>query len=152
MATEASTYLPADIAHLNPNQITQGYWDACRRHELAIQRCTACGHFQHPPRQICGKCRTFDLELAPTSGRGKVFTFIVVHHPVHASLQPHLPYNVALVELEDAPGVRIVTNVVDTPPEEIQVGMPVEVTWEEPHPGTVLPRFRRREVSEESRA
>ena len=146
MVTAASTglYLPADIAHLNPSETTQGYWDACSRRELAIQRCTACGEFQHPPKPICGKCRKFDLEFAPTSGRGKVFTFIVIHHPVHPALKPHLPYNVALVALDDAPGVRIVTNIVELPPEEIQVGMPVEVVFEEPHPGSVLPRFRRR--------
>jgi uncharacterized OB-fold protein len=144
VTTETSSYLPAEIANLNPDELSQGYWDACSRRELAIQHCAACDNFQHPPKPLCAKCRTIDLEFAPTSGRGKVFTFIVVHHPVHPALQPNLPYNVALVTLDDAPGVRLVTNIVDTPPEEIQIGMAVEVAWEEPNPGVVLPRFRRR--------
>jgi len=147
MTKEASLYLSAEIAILNPDEITRGYWDACSRRELAIQRCTACGEFQHPPKPICRKCRTYDLEFAPTNGRGKIFTYIVVHHPVHPALEPDLPYNVSLIELEDAPGVRIVSNVVDVSEDEIEIGMPVEVDWEEPRPGTVLPRFRRREVN-----
>ena len=124
------------------------FWEAAREHRLVLPRCRQCGNVWFPPYSSCPRCLSFDREWTDASGKGKVWGFIEMAQPYIASFQDDLPYNVALVELDDAPGVRIVTNVVDTPPEEIKIGMPVEVAWEEPHPGTVLPRFRRREVNE----
>jgi uncharacterized OB-fold protein len=76
------------------------------------------------------------------SGKGKIFSFIVVTHPVHPAFT-NVPYATVLVELSDAPGVHIVSDLVDCPPNEIQIGMPVEVVFDDVTAKITLPRFRR---------
>ena len=86
-------------------------------------------------------CYSFNLEWAPVSGRGTVFTYTIVHHGP-GILKEYVPFNIASVELEGTGGARIVTNVIDIAPDQIKVEMPVEVTWEEAVNGTTIPRFR----------
>jgi uncharacterized OB-fold protein len=64
---------------------------------------------------------------------------------VHPLLADRVPYNIAVIEFPDAPGTncRLISNVIDVAPEELYIGMEVEVAWEEPKPGVVIPRFRR---------
>ncbi|HLG66377.1 MAG TPA: OB-fold domain-containing protein [Acidimicrobiales bacterium] len=143
MGNETGPYLPADIATLFPDHVSQGFWERCARHELAFQRCSRCHAFRHPPAPICHVCRSSDVVWAPVEGRGRVYTYTIVTHPVHPALAHRGPFNIVLVEFPDAPGVRLVSNLVDTPPEAMATGLEVEVVWEEPRPGTVLPRFRR---------
>lgn len=138
-----STYLPADIVDLQPDDISQGYWESCARRQLSIQQCTACKTFRHLPTPTCPKCRSFDFQYTPVSGRGTIFSYTIPHHPVHPALASVVPYNVILVDLDDAP-VRLVSNLVGVDNEKIEIGMPVEVVWEEPAPGVVIPRFRPR--------
>ncbi len=71
---------PPDAALAEP------YWQSLRSGVLAIQRCTACGRYRHPPSPICPHCRSFDHEWAAVSGRATLHTFTVVHHPVHPIL------------------------------------------------------------------
>ncbi len=78
------------------------------------------------------------------SGRGRVFSYTIAQHAFVPALGTATPYNVVVVELDDAPGARLVSNLVDTPPEAVRIGMRVALVWEEPSPGIVLPRFRRR--------
>jgi len=121
---------------------TQPFWDACRRHELAIQRCTGCGAFRHIPTPVCWRCRSFAHEWVAVSGRGTLFTFGVVHRPQLPALASIVPFVVALVALDDAPGVRLVTNVVDAKPDELRIGMPLEVVFDDVTPEVTVPRFR----------
>lgn len=137
----SETYLPGDIAELHPDEVTEGFWESCARRVLSIQQCVKCKTFRHLPRPTCPKCQSFEYEYTPVSGRGVVFSYTLPHHPVHPSLRGREPYNVILVNLDDAP-VRLVSNLVGVPNEDIRIGMPVEVVWEEPRPGVVLPRFR----------
>jgi uncharacterized OB-fold protein len=136
-------YLPVELARLAPDADTAPFWEACRRRELVLQRCVACGRFQHPPLAGCRECGGTRLEWARVGGRGTVFSYTIAHHPFLPALQEHVPYNVVVVELDDAAGVRLVSNLVDTPPGEIRVGMRVELVWEEVGAEVVLPRFRR---------
>ena len=79
------------------------------------------------------------------SGRGSVWSFTVARHALIPELADSLPYVVAVVELEGAPGVRLVANVVDTEVEDVHVGMPVEVVWEDVE-GTPVSVYRFRPV------
>ena len=71
-----------------------------------------------------------------------MYSFTWAHHPFTPVLQPHLPYNVAVIEIDGAPGVRMVSNVIDVSEAELVVGLRVAVTYEAVG-DHVLPRFRR---------
>jgi len=136
------TYLPADMPLPAVTDDTRPFWDACRRHELVAQRCGGCGAFRHPPAPVCWRCRSFAHEWVRLSGRGTLFSFAVVHRPFLPALAARGPFNVAVVALDDAPGVRLVSNVVDAAPETLRVGLPLEVVFEDVTPEVTLARFR----------
>ncbi len=71
-----------------------------------------------------------------------MYTYTVVRQAFIPSLQDRLPYVVIAVDLDGAHGARIVSNLVDVEPEEVTVGMPVEVAWEDMGPELAVPRFR----------
>src|SRR5690242_17003857 len=100
------------------------FWAAAKRHELVVQRCTDCGVFRHTPLPICHKCRSFAYEWKRVSGQGIVFSYTIVHHPVHPALRERVPYNVVVIELPDAGNVRMVGNAIDCGNDELRVGMP----------------------------
>ncbi|MBI3743920.1 MAG: Zn-ribbon domain-containing OB-fold protein [Chloroflexi bacterium] len=125
-----------------PDASTKFYWESAKRHKLAILRCKQCSTFIHPPRPMCRTCQSSDLAPFEVSGRGKVYTFTKTHYIYHPAFQPKVPYVVALVELDDDPSVRIVSNIVDCPADEVRIGMPVEVTFEDISPEVSLPQFR----------
>jgi uncharacterized OB-fold protein len=132
----------AALADVHPDQHTRPFWEACSRRELRLQRCSDCGRFRQPPLAGCPHCGSPRSDWPLLSGRGHVFSFTVVHHAAVPLLAQEVPYNVAVVELDDAPGARLISNVIGRALEAIAVGMAVEVAWDEPRPGVVLPRFR----------
>ncbi len=135
-------YLPADIVNLSPDEITEGYWESCARRVLSIQQCVKCKTFRHLPTPTCPKCQSFESQFTPVSGKGVVYSYTIPHHPVHPALRERGgTYNVIVVKLDDAP-VKMVSNLVGVADEDIRIDMPVEVCWDEPKPGVVLPRFR----------
>jgi hypothetical protein len=134
---------PSELCAVHPSPDTAPFWDACRRRELRFQRCRSCGRFRHPPLPGCPHCGSTEVEWVRVGGRGRVFSYTVIHHPSLPALAEHVPYNVVLVEFDDAPGVRLISNLIDEGDAAIEVGMPVELVWDEPTPGVVLARFRR---------
>jgi len=121
---------------------TRPFWDACRRGELVAQRCTSCGTFRHPPTPVCWRCRTFTCEWVPLSGYGTVFSYAVVHRAFLPALASHVPYTLVVVALDDAPGVRLISNLVDAEPAAVRIGLPVDVFFEPVSADVTLPRFR----------
>ncbi len=114
-----------------PDGLDAEYWEAARRHELVVQHCESCGAFQWGPESICHACLEFDLGWAPVSGRGRIYSYERVWHPVHPALREHGPYVVVLVELPDAGGVRMVGNLVGDPRQPIEIGAAVEPVFED---------------------
>jgi uncharacterized OB-fold protein len=119
----------------------QDFWEAVRRHELALQRCEACGRFRYPPSPVCPDCLSERFAWTPVSGRGTVTTWVVFHKPYFPSFADEIPYHVVQVELEEGP--RLTANLVDVPNDQIRVGLPVEVVFDDVTPEVTLPRFRR---------
>lgn len=121
---------------------SKGYWEACRRHELRIQRCRSCNQLRFYPRAVCPECMSEEVEWVLCSGRGTVYTFTVTHQNHAPGFRESLPYVLAYVELEE--GVQMLTNVVDCAPDDVKIGMPVEVTFEDVTDEIAVPRFRPR--------
>ena len=119
---------------------SKGYWEACQRRELVIQRCGACGVLRHYPRALCPRCLSDAVEWVRCSGRGTVYTFTVTHQNQAPGFRDALPYVLAYVELDE--GVRLLTNIVECAPEAVRIGMAVEVVFEDATPAVTLPKFR----------
>jgi uncharacterized OB-fold protein len=120
------------------------FWDAARRHELVVQRCTGCGAHRFPARDICSRCLSREAGWAPVSGRGEVFSWAVMHQVYHPGFAADVPYAVVVIELEE--GARLVSNLVDCPPGDVRAGLPVEVVFDDVTPDVTLPKFRPRPV------
>ena len=121
---------------------TRPFWDACRARRLVVQRCTGCGALRHPPSPVCWRCRGFAHDGMAVSGRGTVFSHATVHRAFLPGLEAAVPYVVAVVALDDAPGVRLVSNVIDVDPAAVRIGLPVEVCFEDVADDVTVPRFR----------
>ena len=120
------------------------WWQHVKDHKLVVQRCTQCGAYRHSPVPICSQCRSFDYAWAPVSGKGTVYSYTIAHHPPSPAMAHLVPYNVVVVELEDADQVRMVGNLIDVPDGEVEVGMPVEVVFDDVNDEVTLPQWRLR--------
>lgn len=121
---------------------TKPFWEACQRHELLIQRCSHCGTFRHPPRPLCHKCNSGGTEWVKITGKGIVYSYTVVHNNPTPGFEKDLPVPIVLVELPEAGKVRMVSNIVDCKLEEIKIGMPVEVVFDDVTEEITLPKFK----------
>jgi uncharacterized OB-fold protein len=97
------------------------FFEGARRGVLLIQRCASCGTLRHPPRPSCPVCRSFEWDTLQASGRGTVYSYVVVHHPQVPAFDYPLP--IAVVEL--AEGTRLVADIVGVDPAEVRIGMDV---------------------------
>lgn len=123
-----------------PDSLTRPYWDGAREGKLLFQCCNKCSHTWHPPLPICPQCHAKDYDWRPSSGRGTVYSHTTIEHAAHVAVDGRTPYLVALVTLEEGP--RVVANILDCPSEAVTCGMPVELTFQEIAPDTVLPQFQ----------
>jgi len=118
------------------------YWEGCRAGELRVQRCTACARLRFPPSILCPHCLAEGGEWVALSGRGRIYSFIIVHRPQHPAFFEDVPYNVAIIELDE--GIRLHSTIRDCPNDELSIGMPVEVVFDRMNDEVTLPRFRPR--------
>ncbi|MGI5350187.1 Zn-ribbon domain-containing OB-fold protein [Streptomyces sp. CA-250714] len=120
------------------NRDNAGFWEGVARHQLLFQRCTACATPRFPWLPGCNVCGCAEWQPVAASGRGTVYSYVVMHHPPFPAFDP--PYAVALVEL--AEGVRIVSNVTGVRHDEVRIGMPVELEFLRVDDDLELPVFR----------
>ncbi len=118
----------------------QDFYRFCKGHELRFQRCTQCGTWRHIPRDMCAKCGSASFEWARSSGKGRVFSWTTVAQPFLPQFASLVPYAVAVIELEE--GVRMVSWVTDVTPEQLEIGMAVEVVFDDVTSEVTLPKFR----------
>ena len=111
------------------SELTQPYWDAARRGELVVQRCASCDRWSFPPRANCPGCGSADLSWRPVSGKGTVYSYTVAHRPPHPVFFDQCPLTVAIVALEEGP--RLISNITGCDPNQMEVGMAVEVAFEQ---------------------
>ncbi len=114
------------------------WFEAAKEHRLVIQRCTACRTLRHPTGPMCGTCRSLGWDTVDASGRGVVYSFVVNHHPQIPGFE--YPLVVATIELDE--GTRLIANMTGVTPDEVEIGMPVELDWIDADPDLTLPAFR----------
>ena len=109
--------------------------------EVRVQFCNACNAAQFPPEDVCTQCRSYDQEFRTVSGEGTVESAVEVTFPVHPLLADKVPYNVAVISLDGAPGCNAIGNVVNKGPAEVEIGQRVRAIFEEatdPNTGDTL--------------
>jgi uncharacterized OB-fold protein len=117
------------------------FWQGGRENSLVLLRCRRCGFYLHPPSPVCPRDRATDVGPEAVSGRATVASFTVNHHPW---LPVPLPYVIGLVELVEQPGLRLTTNIVGCHPDDVRIGMEVQVVFEhhsDPDGDVWLPLF-----------
>jgi 3-oxo-4,17-pregnadiene-20-carboxyl-CoA hydratase alpha subunit len=139
----SARWFPDDMPTPAASRETLAWWQAAAEHKLLVQRCADCGRMRLPPGPLCPACRSFKHGWQELSGRGTVYTYTIVHRVYIPSLADRLPYVVIVVDLDGGGGTRLLSNLVDADPAAVDVGMAVEVVWEDIAPGLALPRFRR---------
>lgn len=117
--------------HVVSNVLNRFFWAAGATGTLLVQRCQSCGYFLHPPGPVCPRCHAFDLKPEAVNGRGIVFTFTVMRRAFHPAFGDDLPYIIAIIELPEQAGLRIVTRIVDCAPSAVSIGMAVTVKFEQ---------------------
>jgi hypothetical protein len=133
--------MPAELTGLHPSPWTEPFWDAARQHRLIVPRCRKCNTFRMPPGPFCHVCRTQDVDQVELTGRGTVFTSTITRHALIPAMAEAVPFVIAVVELEDAPGARMVSNVVGCAVEDVRIGMAVQVAWDDIDDRVTIPRF-----------
>ncbi len=114
------------------------FWRGGAEGRLQFLRCSACGEYVHPPAPVCGRCHSKDLSVEAVSGRATVLTYTLNHQPWVPA--PDHPYAIAIVEIEEQKGLRLMTNIVNCPAEEVRIGMRVRVVFEQ-HEDVFVPLF-----------
>ena len=137
-------YLPPDRTPPRPPRprpaLTQdnAFWfEGAQRHRLLIQRCASCGTLRHPALPACGSCGSLEWDTVESSGRGTLYSYVVVHYPQVPGFEYPLP--IGLIELEE--GTRLVANLAEVSKESIEVGMALQAEFVDFDEDLSLPVF-----------
>ena len=118
----------------------QPFWDAARQQRLVLQHCCDCDRCIHYPRIECPHCGGVNLDWRPASGRGRIYSYTVVHNNAPSAFLADMPYVVAVIRLDEA--VQMLSNIVQCDPGKLQCEQPVEVVFERLNDNVTLPKFR----------
>jgi uncharacterized OB-fold protein len=140
VSTTQGFYLPEGltIPVPEPDGLSAPYWQGLREERLVVQRCARCRGWQWGPEWICSKCSSFDLQWEHVEGKGNLYSWTRVYHPVNDVLKNHGPYLLAVVELPHAGGIRMLGNLLGDPMQEPAFDAPVQVIFEH-HPDASPP-------------
>ena len=116
------------------------FWEALKAHELRVQKCDDCGTLRYVPKEICPRCGSQACSWTQVSGRGRVYTYTVIHRGPTPAYQADAPYVIAHVELDEGP--RVISNLIGCDSADVRIGMPVEVVYEDVSDEWTLFKFR----------
>jgi uncharacterized OB-fold protein len=119
---------------------SKAFWEGCKRHKLLIQRCDECLKFVMYPKLYCPYCLSPKLKWVNATGKGKIYSFSTVQSYAPTEFAGDVPYVVGIVELEE--GVRMMSNIVEIPPEKVKCDMPVQVVFDDVTKEVTLPKFK----------
>ena len=126
-----------------PDQLTAPFWEAANDSRLVIQKCGKCSRLQHPPAQECGRCGSGGyLVWEEMSGKGRIYNYGVVHDCPIRLLQDDQPFNVAVIMLDEDPGIQMYSHLPGTPVDDVPLGADVEVIFEDSANGQKIPEWK----------
>jgi uncharacterized protein len=108
-------------------EVNREYWQGGQNDELLVPRCRSCHRWFLAPALVCPACLSRQVDIRPASGQGTIAAFTINHHPWRPDATD--PYVIAIVELADQPGLRVISNIVNCPVDAVWTGMPVSVTF-----------------------
>ena len=104
------------------------FWTSGEDGQLRFLRCNECGYYIHPPLPQCPKCASHDIAPSAISGNGTVHSFTINHQPWDGTPEP---WAIVLIEFPEQEGLRLTSNMVGCHPDDIRIGMPVTVFFEQ---------------------
>ncbi|MGV0793544.1 Zn-ribbon domain-containing OB-fold protein [Mycolicibacterium sp. XJ1819] len=134
-----ATPLPGEHVRIAVNKDTEPFWQAAKERRLVAPQCAECGTFRLPPTPFCPDCQSKNVNWVELRGDAIVYSFAVVHG---IPGMPDLTVVPAVVDLPDAPGARLVSNIVDVDPADVAIGMALRVDFSPIADGWLLPVFR----------
>jgi uncharacterized protein len=138
-APTLSSTLPGENIHITTDPHTEPFWQAAKHNQLVAPKCTDCDTFRLPPTPFCPNCQSKNVTWTELTGHAQVFSFSIVHGFPDI---PDITLIAAVLDLPDAPGARLVSNIVGTDPTSVAIGDQVEVYFSPIADGWKLPLFR----------
>jgi uncharacterized OB-fold protein len=135
--------VPGDHVHIMTDTWTEPFWQAAKERKLTAARCADCGHFRMPPSPFCPQCQSQKLNWPDLPGTGTVYSFTICTHSPFPDV-PDFTYVPVVVDLDGAPGARLVSNLIGLPADEVKIGLQVVVDWNPICDGWLLPIFKRK--------
>jgi uncharacterized protein len=123
-----------------PSKWSQAFWDGTKQHKLLLKKCSKCGKIDHPPYLFCTNCWAEEHQWIESSGKGKIYAFSTVMLGAPPGFDIDIPYTIAMVDLAEGP--RMLTTIVDSNPDDLKIGMDVEVVFDDLIEGVTLFRFK----------
>ncbi len=134
-------YLPEGMPVPVATELDAPYWEANRRHELTVQRCTTCDAKQFPPEEVCLGCGGDALDWVEVEPRGTLHSWTRTWHMTHPSMQGGGAYVIAIVSLDAGSDLRLWGNLIDEIEGDPPLDEPVEAVFED-HDGYTLVQWR----------
>jgi uncharacterized OB-fold protein len=122
-----------------PDAESEAFWSGTLEGKLLVQECSVCGQRQLYGRSLCTNCHSASLSWIEASGKGTIYSRTIIRQNPSRSFKHLIPFVVALIDLDDGP--RMMSNVVGTPAEEVNIGDRVRVTFEPVSDTAALPMF-----------
>lgn len=132
--SESGSVAPIPTEHSLP------YWQSARNGALALLRCEDCGRWIHYVKLQCPNCGSRMLSWSPSSGKGKLYSYSVLHRAASPLFKDKVPYVLAIIELDE--GIKIMSHLVGCDPEQVRVGMEVETVFGEIDEQRAVPYFQ----------
>jgi uncharacterized OB-fold protein len=141
MSKAPARAIPGDRIRISVDPSTEPFWAAAKEGRLTAPQCSRCGRFHLPPRPYCPECQGHEFNWPTLSGKATVYSFAICHKSPYPDI-PDFDYVPVVVDLDGAPGTRLVSNLIDVSPADVAIGMAVEVNWNPIQDGWKIPIFR----------
>lgn len=133
--------LPGDHIQISTDTYTEPFWQAAKEERLTACQCGNCGAFRMPPTPYCPECQSHEIKWPTLPGTGTIFSFAICTKAPFPGMED-LVYVPAVIDLDGAPGARLVTNIIGIDADDVSIGMKVSVDWTSIQEGWKLPIFK----------